>query len=180
MIISSSATRGSDVEVIRTHIVTRKYEGVFCRQTSALEYGVFHKAYFTYLSPSVPCGLYISIRTYSICRRRRTCLSVVHLLGRGGGVNTPSQVARYLVAGVLTGVGYWELVYTSDGTVMFSWIMFGETIGQVVLSSCPINQILSLSHPVAYPIESHVNWSLFSLSDIVVHKAVAGCDVCDY
>ena len=34
-------------------------------------------------------------------------LSSIYWAG-GGGVNTPSQVARYLVAGVLTGVGYWD------------------------------------------------------------------------
>ena len=32
------------VEVIGTLLVARKCEGVFCRQTTALEYGIFRKA----------------------------------------------------------------------------------------------------------------------------------------
>ena len=76
-----------------------------------------------------------------------------------GGFNTPSQVARYLVAGMLTGVVCGEYICASDGTVTFGWMMFGEIIGQVVLSSFPIQEIVSLSYSIAHPIESHVNCS---------------------
>ena len=128
-------------EVIGTLLVARKIERFFCRQASALEYGVFRKDYFTQLSPSVPCVLSVSVCSSSVCGGRRPCPSVVRLL-IWGGINTPSQVARYLVAGVLTGVGCGDQICASDGTEMFGWMMFGEIIGQVVLSSFPIHQCL--------------------------------------
>ena len=57
----------------------------------------------------------------------------------GAVFNTTSQVARYLVSGVLTGVSCGDYICASDGTLMLGWMMFGEIIGQVVLSSFPIH-----------------------------------------
>ena len=62
---------------------------------------------------------------------------------------------------------------------MFGWMMFGEIIGQVVLSFCTIHLIVSLSHYVAYIIESHANFSVLFLYDVSAHKSVARCAVCD-
>ena len=75
------------VEVIVTLLVARNCKGVFRRQTSALEYGGCCKDYFTYLLPSVPCGLSIYIRPLSIRRGRITFPSVVCFLGGGGRFN---------------------------------------------------------------------------------------------
>ena len=63
---------------------------------------------------------------------------------------------------------------------MLGWILFGEIIGQVVLSYLPIHQVVSLSHPLAYPIKSHINCYWFMLSYIIVHKTVSGCAVYNY
>ena len=57
-------------------------------------------------TPYLPSGLSISVYPLLVCRRRIPCPYVVSFPGGGGGVNTLLQVARYLVAGVLTRVGY--------------------------------------------------------------------------
>ena len=75
-------------EAIRTHLLARKSEGVFCKQMFALKYGGFRKAYSIYLLLSVPCGLCVSVRPFYVFRRRRPCPSIVRFQGRGGGINT--------------------------------------------------------------------------------------------
>ena len=72
------------VEVIGTLLVARKSEGVFCRQTLALEYGVFRKAYSIYLLPSVPCVLSVSVCPSSVRWGRRPCPFVVRFPDWGG------------------------------------------------------------------------------------------------
>ena len=49
------------VEVMGDALVARKRKRVFRRQTLALEFGVFRKAYSIYLSPSITCVLSISV-----------------------------------------------------------------------------------------------------------------------
>ena len=71
-------------QVIGTLLVSRKGEMVFCRQTSAFEYGVFRKAYSIYFLPSVPCVLSAYVRPLSVCGGRTPCLSVVRFLVWGG------------------------------------------------------------------------------------------------
>ena len=68
-------------EVLGTLLVARKREGVFCRQTSLLEYGVCRKAYSIYLSPSVSCVMSVSVHTLSVLGGRRPCPSVVRFPG---------------------------------------------------------------------------------------------------
>ena len=64
--------------------------------------------------------------------------------------------------------------------MIFGWMIYGEIIIQVVLSSFPIHYIVPLSSPLTYPIEYHLNSSGFLLLEVVVHKYVYGCVVCDY
>ena len=88
MVASTAATFGMastpTVEVIRTCLVARKREGVFCRKTLALEYESCHKAYSTQLLPYVTFGLSVSARNSSVCRRSRPFPYVVLILVWGG------------------------------------------------------------------------------------------------
>ena len=78
--------------------------GSFVDQRRGYNIGCRMAYLFTY-SPSAPSGLSVSICPSSVRIRRRPCPSIFRFPGAlagGGGVNTPSQVARYLIAGVLT------------------------------------------------------------------------------
>ena len=78
------------VEVVETLLVTIKRKGVFCRKISVLEYEGFRKDSSTYLSPSVHCGMSVSVRLSSIRRGGRK-LSVRCMFPgiRGGGLTAP-------------------------------------------------------------------------------------------
>ena len=79
VVMASTLTAG----VIGTLLVARKREGVFRRQTLALKYGVFRKAYYNWLSLYVPCVLSISVHPLSVHGGRIPCLLVVHFPGWG-------------------------------------------------------------------------------------------------
>ena len=86
---------GLTVEVIGTLLVARKREGVFRRQTMGVAVRLILLSYRHLYLVSCPSP-YVWEETLSV-----RC----PFYGLWGGFNAPSQVARYLVAGVLTGVG---------------------------------------------------------------------------
>ena len=89
-------------EVINTSPIVRRHKGLFVDQHWHYNLGFRKDELFTY-SSSVPLGLSISVGLSSFRRRGRPCLSIVYLPGggEGGGGNAPSQVARFLISGVL-------------------------------------------------------------------------------
>ena len=98
----------------------------------------------------------------------------------GEGFSTPSQGIRSHIPGVLycSLCGYHMSV--PDCMMMFFWIMLHEITFQIVFSCDPIKYKMSLFYSVLETIKYHIDWTVYSLYDVVIKKYTTCCTVCDF
>ena len=84
----------------------------------------------------------------------RLCLSAVRTPGRKG-VSTPLQDNRLHVSCILTGVHYGDEICALMCSMVDCGVVLSKIFCQIVLSSHPIYQKLSLSRSVSDPVKPH-------------------------
>ena len=91
----------------------------------------------------------------------------------GEEFKTLSQVIRWHLVCILTGVHCGYEIFSLRCPMMYSGVVLGEIVWQIMLSVHTIYQKLSLPDSIYDPVKSHFDGSWTSLADAVIEKSVS-------